>query len=273
MDPSYRNKNVAPGVRVMVDKVRANPTHLGFVTCFAVDCLNRRYSAPATPQDAPGSPTPPTSPTISEADTLFSQLSTSSDAFTVVSPDLISIYEANFWYHGISGDPPKLMWRSDLETNPFPTPPPGDRFFKVPIKTAHGVFNTPLNDAWDIVAPQIIASMKAHGLKYSALEAVRFSTLEDGKEDEKFGPIVVWIAVRPSTTNARAVRDATPDILGILADANITGVIVEWYEGSVQKLVGPPLMRVEDSASPGFGLNHPFNTGQGIPIAGLSDDA
>ncbi|ODN80330.1 hypothetical protein L198_07830 [Cryptococcus wingfieldii CBS 7118] len=232
-------------------------------------------STQAPPKNAPGSPTSPTSPTISEANTLVSQLSPRSDAYTVVTPDLISEYEANFWYHGISVDPPKLMWRSDLETNPFPTPQRGDRFFKVPTKTAHGVFNTPLNSVWDTVAPRIIASIKSHNLQYSALKAVRFSTrfstLQD--EDETFGPVVVWIAVRPNTTNAGAVRDATPDILGILASANVTGIVVEWYEGSVQKLAGQPLMRVEESISLSFGLNHPFNTGLGIPIARQSDDA
>ncbi|KAG8810249.1 hypothetical protein FRC19_004654, partial [Serendipita sp. 401] len=59
MDPDYLNKkitdlsveelitlgflgeNVAPGVKAMVEKVRANPVHLGTVTCFMVDCLNR----------------------------------------------------------------------------------------------------------------------------------------------------------------------------------------------------------------------------------------
>jgi len=114
--------------------------------------------------------------------------------------------------------------------------------------------------------------MKAHGLKYSALKTVRFSTVEDGKE-ETFGPVVVWIAVRPNTTNAGAVHDATPDILHILADFQITDVVVEWYEGSVERLAGPPLMSVEDNTSPRFGLNHPFNTGLGIPIARESDDA
>jgi hypothetical protein len=155
----------------------------------------------------------------------------------------------NFWYHGVSDNPPKLMWRSDLETNPFPIPPPGTNFFKIPTKTAHGVFNTPLNDVWDdTVAPRILASMKAHGLKYSALKTARFSTVEDGK-DETLGPIVVWIAVRPNNTNAGAVRDATLDILHILADVQITDVVVE------------------------CGLNHPFNTGLGIPISRQSDDA
>ncbi|KAH9042942.1 hypothetical protein EDB83DRAFT_2507572 [Lactarius deliciosus] len=285
MDPAYQNKkivdlsdeelntllgkNVAPGVKAMVEKVRADPVHLGTVTCFMVDCLNRRYSAQTPPQDAVGSPTSPTSPTISEADTLYSQLSNDSDALTVVAPALISKFEMHYWYHGISGNPPKLMWRSDLEANPFPIPALGARFFKIPNKTAHGVFNTPLNAVWGTVAPQILESMKAHGLKYSALKTVRFSTIEDGKE-ETFGPVVVWIAVRPNTTNAGAVRDATPDILHILADFQITDVVVEWYEGSVERLADPPLMSVED---PRFGLNHPFNTGLGIPIARESDDA
>jgi hypothetical protein len=218
-----------------------------------VDCLKRKYPVRAPPQDAtqpPASPTSPTSPALSKAETLYSELSNDSDARTVVAPDLISKYEMNFWYHGVSGNPPKLMWRSDLETNPFPIPSPGTNFFKIPTKTAHGVFNTPLNDVWDdTVAPRILASMKAHGLKYSALKTARFSTVEDGK-DETLGPIVVWIAVRPNTTNAGAVRDATPDILHILADVQITDVVVEWYEASVVRLVGPPLMSVEDTSAP-----------------------
>ncbi|KZS99767.1 uncharacterized protein LAESUDRAFT_746029 [Laetiporus sulphureus 93-53] len=232
----------------MVEKVRADPENLG---CNMVDCINRRYSAQAPPQDT---------------------LSNDSDALTVVSPALISKFEMTYWYHGISGNPPKLMWRSDFEANPFPIPALRARFFKIPHKTAHGVFNTPLNAVWDTVAPQILASMKAHGLKYSALKTVRFSIVEDGKE-ETLGPVVVWIAVRPNTINAEGVHNATPDILDILAESQITDVVVEWYEGSVERLVGPPLMSVKDNTSPIFGLNHPFNTGLGIPIARQSDDA
>lgn len=196
-----------------------------------IDCAKRRYPAP--PQDATQPPASPTSPALAE--TLYAKLSNDSDARIVVAPDLISKYEMNFWYHGISGNPPQLLWRSDLETNPFPIPPPGTNFFKIPAKTVHGVFKTPLNAVWDTVAPQILASMKANGLKYSALQTARFSTVEDGK-DETSGPIVVWIAVHPNTTNARAVRDATPEILHILADAQLTGVVVEWYEASVVRL-------------------------------------
>lgn len=118
-----------------------------------VDCLRRKdlVRAPCL-----------TSPAFNEAETPYPELSNDSDIHTVVAPDLISKYEMNFWYHGISGDPPNLMWRSDLETNPFPVRPPGAHFFKIPTKTAHSVFNTPLNDVWDdTVAPRILASMKA----------------------------------------------------------------------------------------------------------------
>ena len=163
------------------------------------------------------------------------------------------------------------MWRSDLKTNPFPTRPHGARFFTIPTKTAHGVFNTPLNAVWHDVAPKILQSIKARGIKYSALKTVRFSTVQNG--EETFGPVVVWIAVHPNTTDAGAVRDATPGILRILAEVHITDVVVEWYEGSVVRLVGPPLMNVKAHGNPLFGLNHPFNTGLGIPIARQSNDA
>ncbi|KAH7884836.1 hypothetical protein F5I97DRAFT_1938180 [Phlebopus sp. FC_14] len=278
MDPAYLNKkivdlndaelialgfmgeNVAPGVKSVIDGVKADPDNLGSVTCFMVDCLRRKAAVQSRSQDAtqpPDSPISPTSPTLSGAEILFSQLSIDSDAHIVVAPDLIPKYEINIYYHGVSGDPPKLLWRSDIETNPFPLPPPGTNVFKIPTKTAHGVFKTPLNAVWDTVAPQILVSMKAHGLQHSALKTARFLTVEDGK-DETFGPVVVWIAVRPNTTNAGAVRDATPDILNILADAQITDVVVEWYEGLVTSLAK-------------FGHNHPFNTGLGIPIARQSE--
>ncbi|KAJ2920357.1 hypothetical protein MD484_g192, partial [Candolleomyces efflorescens] len=176
-----------------------------------------------------------------------------SDPHAIIPPNLISEFEMTYWYHGISGDPPKLMWRSDFETNPFPSrPPPGSRFFNIPAKTAHGVFGTPLNAVWDdIVAPRILASLKARGLKYSSLKTVRFSFVKNvgGENHEFYSPVVVWISVHPNTTSPAAVRDATPDILRILAGARIRNVVVEWYEG------------------------HPFNAGLGIPIARQSDDA
>ena len=251
------------------------------VNCFQVDLLRRTYSAEPSAQESAGSPTSPTSqpfptsPGVSEADTVFSQFTSYSEAMTVVAPDLVSPYEMRFFYNGISSDPPRLLWRSDLETNPFPVPAVGDRFPKIPTKTAYGAFNTPLSDVWDdTVAPRIIASMKTYNIKYSALQTARFGTVFEENGEEVFGPVVVWIAVHPNTTNAGAVRDFTPNVLHILNDAQITGVVVEWIEGTVERLDGLPLMELEeDNASATFGLTHPFNVGLGIPIARRSDGA
>ncbi|KAG8993137.1 hypothetical protein FRB90_000780 [Tulasnella sp. 427] len=162
----FMGDNVASGVRRIVNKVRASPDKLGSVTCFMVEC----YKQEAGQGDSPPSPT---SPALSDAETLFSVLSNNSDARTVVAPDLISEYEMNFYYHGISGSPPKLLWRSNLESDPFPIPPAGTNFYTIPQKTAHGVFNTPLNELWDdTVVPQIKSSMKNRGLKYSAIKVL-----------------------------------------------------------------------------------------------------
>jgi hypothetical protein len=197
-------------------------------------------------------------------------MSGNSEALTVVAPDMVSKYESHFYYHGV-GDI-QLMWRSDLETNPFPVPLTGTRFHHIPAKTAHGVFDTPLNDVWGQVASEIISSLKARGLRYSALTTARFSTVENGVESA-LGPVVVWIAVHPDTAKPRDVCDATPDILQVLSRFNISNVVVEWYEGKVVRLDGPPLMGIVRNTNAKFGLSTPFNTGLGIPIARQSDDA
>lgn len=208
-----------------------------------VECTIRRNprqaAAPqgvADPLAPPMSPTSPTSPTstVSDADTVFSRYSSNSLALTVVPPDLISKYESDFYYHGLSGSPPPLLWRSDLEESPFPVPAPGDRYFSIPVKTAHDAIGTPLAAVWPTVGPAIVASLKSRGIKYTAVKPVRFSL----NSDEHLGPAVVWIAIPPKSSEAGTVRDATPGILSILANAQITGVVVEWYLGTIKKLGG-----------------------------------
>ncbi|KZT40624.1 hypothetical protein SISSUDRAFT_447516 [Sistotremastrum suecicum HHB10207 ss-3] len=120
--------------------------------------------------------------------------------------------------------------------------PPKAHFWKIPSKTIHSVSRTRLNTVWGEVAPKIVQLIKGRGIKYSAMMLVRFSIFECGEEGEAekedyLGPVVVWIAVRPDTADAVALRDATPDILDILAEAQITVVVIGWYEGSVERMV------------------------------------
>ncbi|KAG8705586.1 hypothetical protein FRC11_008929, partial [Ceratobasidium sp. 423] len=136
--------------------------------------------------------------------------------------------------------PPELLYRSDLDSNPFPVPVPGTRWFELPVKTAKGVFGTRLNMVWHTVAPLIVASMKKRHIKYSALKAARFSTRDDdGKKT--LGPITIWIATHPTTTCAEKARDN-----------QVEGAVVEWYQGSVKKLSGLALLRVADETNPTY---------------------
>ncbi|EAU82252.1 hypothetical protein CC1G_12040 [Coprinopsis cinerea okayama7 len=255
----YRGENVPPDLKHIVDMAKEHPTYMGFVTCSMADLFKseRRYRSSSPP-------TPPAPP----MEKLYSELINDPDARTVLPPDLLSKYEKAMWYHGLSSSPPQLLYRSDLEGNPFPIPPPGTAFEKVPYKIAHGVFDTPLNRVWGSVAPQIIGLLKDRGVKVTTLNVARFETvetietaIEDGEGGEttegdergeggaegilegrrgRLGPPVVWIAVKPDTTDARGVRDATTDILRILADAQVTDVVVEWYEAEIMRLVDLP---------------------------------
>ncbi|KZV86989.1 hypothetical protein EXIGLDRAFT_774114 [Exidia glandulosa HHB12029] len=71
---SFLGPNVAPGIKRLVEKL-------------------------------PASAISPISPTISEAETLYSELNIDSTALTVVAPDLISQYVRNFYYHGVPSAP------------------------------------------------------------------------------------------------------------------------------------------------------------------------
>ncbi|EKM48866.1 uncharacterized protein PHACADRAFT_266035 [Phanerochaete carnosa HHB-10118-sp] len=107
-----------------------------------------------------------------------------------VAPYILSEWERTTYYNGISSDHPELLYRSDLLENPFPVPK--GRHPHLPTKTAHGVFDTPLNAVWDTVAPQICEFLKARKIRYSAINTARFVTHdEDGKNT--LGPVVIWI--------------------------------------------------------------------------------
>ncbi|KAH7887054.1 hypothetical protein F5I97DRAFT_1936606 [Phlebopus sp. FC_14] len=145
------------------------------------------------------------------------------------------------YYHGISPDPPELLYRSDLLSNPFPKPV--GRLHHLPTKTVYGVFNTSLNAVWDTVAPQIRDLLKDRKIRYSAIQTARFVTHGEDKKDS-LGPV-----------NA---HDASPDILALL-EAN--GV------EAVEKLSGPILLCVTAKTNPTHYVRRLLTAGLGMPIA------
>ena len=107
----------------------------------------------------------PTLPTLSDTSTAFPAPSINLTS-TIGSPYHITDSKKATYYHGISPDPPKLLYHSDLKTNPFPIPK--GRFPHLPVKTVHGVFKTQLNIIWDVVGPQIHNILKSHKIHYTA---------------------------------------------------------------------------------------------------------
>ncbi|GJJ09180.1 hypothetical protein Clacol_003402 [Clathrus columnatus] len=71
----------------------------------------------------------------------------------------------------------------------------------------------------------------------------------------------------PNATSAEKARDASPGILSILEDHNVKDAVVEWYEGTVEKLAGPALMRVARETNPTYYVRRPFTAVLGMPIA------
>ncbi|KAH9169579.1 hypothetical protein EDB89DRAFT_1908477 [Lactarius sanguifluus] len=202
----------------------------------------------------------PPSPALSEASYLSHSIA--SDAINV-SPYDISEWEKATYYHGISLDHPELLYRSDLLQKPFLIPK--GRHRRLHAKTVYGVFNTPLNAVWDIVAPQIRDLLTKRKIRYSAIQTARFVTHgEDGKDT--LGPIVIWIATHPTTTTAENAYDASPDILALLKDNGVEGAVVEWYEGAVVKLSGPPLLRVTGNTNPTHHVRRFLTAVLGMPI-------
>jgi hypothetical protein len=130
----------------------------------------------------------------------------------------------------------------------------------------YGVFNTPLNAVWDTVAPQIRKFLKGQKIRYSAIKTARFVTHgEDGKDT--LGPVVIWIATHPTTATAENAHDASPDILALLKANGVEGAVVEWYEGAVERLSGPHLLRITDDTNPTHYVHRFLTAALGMPIA------
>ncbi|QRV97299.1 transmembrane protein [Ceratobasidium sp. AG-Ba] len=245
----FLSDGASESVKQTIQAARANPKLLAGLTWFMLECQG------LSDQKAFKSHT-----------SAMKDVSTGFSVSSFVSVPHISDFERVHYWHGISIDPPELLYRSDLESNPYPVPLPGTRWHEVPVKTAEGVFETPLNAVWHIVAPAIIGILDKRNIKYSALKTARFSTRGEDRK-KTLGPIVIWIATHPNTTGFESARDASPDILHILEEHKVEGAVVEWYEGSVEKLSGEPLFRITKKPNAPRQARRPLTVALGVPIA------
>ncbi|KAG6896601.1 hypothetical protein C0992_007169 [Termitomyces sp. T32_za158] len=148
---------------------------------------------------------------------------------TVYSPDE---YERTSYYNGIAGeaDHPELVYRSDFLITPFPKPV--GIHGQIPIKSARGVFNTPLNGVWDTVGPKICDLIKARKIDCSSINTARFLTHGPSGEEAtgSLGPVVIWIGVIPGSTSAETAHEVSGEILTLMRNNGVNDVVVEWCE-------------------------------------------
>ncbi|KAG5635004.1 hypothetical protein H0H81_012740 [Sphagnurus paluster] len=156
-----------------------------------------------------------------------------------------SRFESLSYYNGITAgdDHPLLIYRSNYNTTSFKRPT--GRFASLPVKSVHGVFNTPLNQGniWVTVGLEIVNLIKARKISLTSVNPARFFThpVEDGEEGS-LGPVVIWIGVKPGTTSPEMAHDASQEILALLKSKGIEGIVVEWKESVLQRLAGRPLL-------------------------------
>jgi hypothetical protein len=189
-----------------------------------------------------------------------------STAVSVHGPDE---YERTSYYNGITGDGdhPGLVYRSDFLTTPFPKPV--GRHAHIPVKSLRGVFDTPLNDVWDAVGPQIRDLIKARKIDWSSIDPARFFTHAPLGEEANgsLGPVVIWVGVIPGSTSADTAHEVSQEILTLLRKNGVDGIVVEWREAVPQRLAGPPLMRHVDSSNATHYVCRFLTALLGVPLA------
>jgi hypothetical protein len=113
------------------------------------------------------------------------------------------------------------------------------------LKSIHGVFDTSLNkeNVWIPLGLQIVQIIKARkpDVSLTSVDPARFYTHpadEGGKGS--LGPVVIWVGVKPGTTPSETAHEVSLEILDLLKDEGIEGVVIEWRESVLQRLAGPP---------------------------------
>ncbi|KAH9167356.1 hypothetical protein EDB89DRAFT_1997768, partial [Lactarius sanguifluus] len=208
------------------------------------------------------------SPTLSTVSAVSSVLTFASDT-TVVSRHTPTEYERTSYYNGSTGDGdhPELVYRSDFLTTPFPKP--DDRYAHIPVKSLHGVYDTPLNGVWETVGPKIVDLIMTRKINWSSVDPARFFTHATPGEKEKgsLGPVVIWVGVVPGSTSSDTAHEVSQEIIALLWEHGVKDTVVEWREAVLQRLAGPPLMRHVGSTNPTHHVRRFLTALLGIPLA------
>ena len=142
----------------------------------------------------------------------------------------------------------------------------------LPIEFSHSIeffipFFTSKNPSMHpvTVTPQICDSLWAQKILYSAIHTVCFVTHDKDGQDS-LGPVVIWITTHPNTTTAEDTHHASPNILTLLEVNGVNSIMVEWFEGAVEKMSGPALLHITEDSDPTYYVHQFLTAGLGMPI-------
>ncbi|KAJ8495501.1 hypothetical protein ONZ45_g12825 [Pleurotus djamor] len=178
----------------------------------------------------------------------------------------VSEDEAYAYYHGISHSPPKLLYRSDLLTNPWVPQPVGPGTWPA-RKQVLAVFRHPLADVWEEMGPKLLDILDHEHVDWSTVDVCRFLTSENQVQSR--GPVVIWVGVNPAGANRiEGMYVATGRILGLLDSYKIEGVTVECRESELIQFCskGPYLLSLVSFKDPTRNVRGPLTPALGLSI-------
>ncbi|KAI0310769.1 hypothetical protein OF83DRAFT_1070010 [Amylostereum chailletii] len=169
-----------------------------------------------------------------------------------------------FYYSGISPSPPKLLYRTGLQTTPW-VKPKGPEAYRI-LKEVRGVFGHRINDVWEELGPKVRDVLNVRGIRWSSIDVARFVT--DGDSDTQIvGPVVIWIGVLPDLLDGPQAITLGDEILALLQSFSIEDVEVEYRELIYTRSVGPELLRHVSSVNHTIDIRSPLTPTLSLSIA------
>ncbi|KAI0086259.1 hypothetical protein BDY19DRAFT_962251 [Irpex rosettiformis] len=130
------------------------------------------------------------------------------------------------------------------------------------------VVNHKLNTIWEFqVAPKVQACLNELRVRWTSLDVVRISEIEDSR----MTAIVLWIGVKPNSIDGDHARVSVFRCLDVLKEFDIDDVEVEMRESLVFRSAGlgklfQPIYSSFLTRDPISDIEHPFTHSLGIPI-------
>ncbi|KAJ3535489.1 hypothetical protein NMY22_g6468 [Coprinellus aureogranulatus] len=189
-------------------------------------------------------------------------------------PYIVSEWEEKY-YKGVTSGYRyvPLLYRSNYDTDPWPPPQPPTlgSFGHLPSKHVVDIYGTSLAPVWLTVGPlilEIVRRRELHGVDRScSVDPARFVNYNIDDDVQTLSKPVVWICVPFNSTTPETAHEVTKSIIALLAQHGAHDAIVEWREGKLYHLSGPPLMPTTPIGNGTTKVRRDFTAALNVPLA------